>query len=226
MKKVIAAILLLLLMIIGLKYFGYQKYLTFEYLKLNQQNFALYYQENQILAAGLYFILYIVLTSLSIPGANILTLLGGFLFGNLLGVILVSFASTIGATFAFLICRYLFSDFFRKRFSKFFQQVNEGIEKDGPMYLMSLRLIPIIPYWLINLTMGLTTMKVYWFYFISQIGMFPATLIYVNAGTQLSSIESTGDIFTLKMIISFSLLGIFPFLAKWFLKVLKHFIKG
>lgn len=222
MKKIIVAILLLLFMIIGLKYFGYQKYLTFEYLKLNQQNFALYYQENKILTAGLYFTIYIVLTSLSIPGANIMTLLGGFLFGNLLGVALVSFASTIGATFAFLLCRYFFGDFFRKKFFKLSQEVNEGIEKDGPFYLLSLRLIPIFPYWLINLTMGLTSMRVYWFYIISQIGMFPATLIYVNAGTQLSAISSPSEIFSLKMILSFTLLGIFPFIAKWFLKVLKH----
>ena len=147
-----------------------------------------------------------------------MTLLGGFLFGTLLGVTLVSFASSIGAIFAFLISRYFFGDFFREKFAKFIKDVNKGIEKDGVFYLLSLRLIPIIPFWLVNLTLGLTAMRASLFYIISQIGMFPATLIYVNAGTQLSSIENPRDILSLKMIISFSLLGIFPFLAKWFLK--------
>ena len=147
-----------------------------------------------------------------------MTLLGGFLFGNLLGVTLVSFASSIGATFAFLISRYFFGDFFRSKFAKFYKEVNEGIEKDGVIYLLSLRLIPIIPFLIINLTFGLTRMRASLFYIISQIGMLPATLVYVNAGTQLSSIENPSDILSLKMILSFCLLGIFPFLVKGLLK--------
>ncbi len=222
MKKFIAAILLLLLAIIGLKYLGLEKYLTFEFLKLNQENFALYYQGHKILTVTVFFLTYILITSLSIPGATLMTLLGGFLFGNLLGVTLVSFASSIGATFAFLISRYFFGEFFRKKFGRLNKEINEGIEKDGVFYLLSLRLIPIFPFWLVNLSLGLTAMRASLFYIISQIGMLPATLVYVNAGTQLSFIENPRDILSLKLILSFSLLGIFPFIAKWFLKVLKR----
>lgn len=221
MKKIIITFLLLLIIVICLKYFGLQNYLTFEYLKQNQQIFSLYYQENKILTISLYFLLYIIITGTSIPGATIMSLLGGFLFGNLLGITLVSFASSLGATLAFLISRYLFSDFFRVKFSRFYKQVNQELEKDGIIYLLSLRFIPIIPFWLVNLIMGLTQMKVTLFYIISQIGMFPATLIFVNAGTQFSTIKSPEDIFSPRIILSFTLLGITPLMGKWLIILLR-----
>lgn len=222
MKKIIIGILLLLLTLIGLKYFGLERYLTFEYLKQNQQIFAYYYQQNQILTIALYFFIYILVTATSIPAATILSLLGGFLFGNVLGVVLVSFASSIGATFAFFLSRYFFADYFKDKFSKLYEEVNQGIENEGIFYLFSLRLIPIIPFWLVNLAMGITKMRAWVFYTIGQIGMLPATIIYVNAGTQLSAITTPKEILSLKIILSFTLLGVFPLFAKWFIDFLKQ----
>ncbi|EQC47535.1 putative dihydrolipoyl dehydrogenase [Bacteriovorax sp. Seq25_V] len=165
--------------------------------------------------------LYVLTTALSLPGATVLTLLAGALFGLFTGFILVSFASTVGATIAFLISRFILKDYVEKKFSKQVKAINEGIEKDGAIYLLSLRLIPIFPFFVINLVMGLTSIRVLTFYIVSQLGMIAGTLVYVNAGLQLGSINSLSQIFTFKLFASFALLGIFPLVAKFLMNVIK-----
>jgi uncharacterized membrane protein YdjX (TVP38/TMEM64 family) len=194
--------------------FNLGQYLTLEYIKGQQAQFQNFYQENTWLAIGAYMAVYIVSTALSLPGAALLTLLGGALFGLLVGTILVSFASTIGATLAFLVSRMLLRDWVQNKFGNFLKTINEGIEKDGAFYLFTLRLIPAVPFFVINLVMGLTPMKAIQFFLVSQIGMLAGTIVYVNAGTQLAQIESLKGILSPSLIFSFVLLGIFPLLAK------------
>ena len=194
--------------------FDLGQYLTLEYMKDQQAEFQNFYKENTWLAIGAYAAVYIVTTALSLPGAALLTLLGGALFGLLVGTILVSFTSTIGATLAFLVSRLLLRDWVQNKFGGFLKTINEGIEKDGAFYLFTLRLIPAIPFFVINLVMGLTPMKTIQFFLVSQVGMLAGTMVYVNAGTQLAQIESLKGILSPGLIFSFVLLGIFPLLAK------------
>ena len=158
--------------------------------------------------------MYVAVTALSLPGATLMTLVGGALFGTALGIAIISFASTIGATCAFLLSRYLFKDWVQKRFSKQLATINEGIEKEGSYYLFTLRLVPLLPFFIINLVMGLTSIKTFSFYWVSQVGMFLGTLVYVNAGTQLAKLDSLAGILSPALIISFSLLGLLPLITK------------
>ena len=190
------------------------QYLSLEYLKGQQANFSAYYKENAPLAIGAYMLVYIVTTALSLPGAALLTLLGGALFGIVTGTILVSFASTIGATLAFLVSRLLLRDWVQGKFGSFLKSFNDGIKKDGALYLFTLRLIPAVPFFVINLVMGLTPMKTLQFFLVSQIGMLAGTIVFVNAGTQLAQIDSLKGILSPDLLFSFVLLGIFPLLAK------------
>ncbi|PKL95419.1 MAG: pyridine nucleotide-disulfide oxidoreductase [Gammaproteobacteria bacterium HGW-Gammaproteobacteria-8] len=169
-----------------------------------------------------FMLVYIVMAALSLPGAAILTLAGGALFGVLAGTVAVSFASTIGATLVFLAARFLFRDSIQKRFAKRLRAVNEGVEKDGAFYLLALRLVPVFPFWVINLVMALTPIRTWTYYWVSQLGMLPATLVYVNAGTQLGRIESTGDILSLQLIGAFALLGLLPLILRWVLRLLNN----
>jgi uncharacterized membrane protein YdjX (TVP38/TMEM64 family) len=161
-----------------------------------------------------YFIVYVLTTSLSLPGASPLGIVGGALFGFWTATLVVSFASTIGATLACFVSRFLLRDWVQSKFSDKIAKVNEGIEKEGAFYLFTLRLIPIFPFWMINLVMGLTKMPLSRFYWVSQIGMLPGTMVYVNAGKELAKIESVKGIFSPSLIISFALLGIFPIAVK------------
>ncbi|MZG31661.1 MAG: SidA/IucD/PvdA family monooxygenase [Nitrospinae bacterium] len=195
-------------------YFDLGHYLTLEYIKGQQDSFSAFYKENTLLAIGAYSAVYIVTTALSLPGATLLTLLGGALFGLVTGTVLVSFASTIGATLAFLVSRLLLRDWVQGKFGRHLAAFNDGIEKDGGFYLFTLRLIPAVPFFVINLVMGLTPMKTGAFFLISQAGMLAGTIVYVNAGTQLAQIESLSGILSPGIIFSFVLLGIFPLLAK------------
>lgn len=221
MKKKI----LLLFVVIGLfgafKYFGISDYLTLEYIKENQSQFQNYYQNNQLLTILIFFTIYILTTALSIPGATILTLLGGAIFGLGTGLVIISFASSIGATLSFLLTRTLFRDSVEKKFGAKIKSLNEGVEKEGAFYLFTLRLVPIFPFFLINLGMGLTRLKSLTFYFVSQLGMLPGTAVYVNAGVQLSQIDSLKGIVSIEVLGSFALLGIFPIIAKKFIEILK-----
>jgi pyruvate/2-oxoglutarate dehydrogenase complex dihydrolipoamide dehydrogenase (E3) component/uncharacterized membrane protein YdjX (TVP38/TMEM64 family) len=193
--------------------------LTLEALRERQDALEAYVQQNFTAALAIFFIIYIAVTGLSIPGAAIMTLVAGFLFGVLYGTIVVSFASTIGATLAFLLSRFLLRNFVESRFGNAVRRINGGIEKDGPYYLFALRLVPAFPFFAINLAMGLTRLPVLTFYWVSQLGMLAGTIVYVNAGTQLGRVENTGDILSPQLLGSFVLLGLFPILAKKMLTV-------
>jgi len=194
--------------------FGLHEYLNLEELKTQREGFADYYQNNQTLTISAYLVLYITVTALSLPGAVILTLAGGALFGLFTGAILVSVASTIGASCAFLVARYLLRDSIQSKFGDKLQSINQRLKDEGALYLFTLRLIPAFPFFVINLVMGLTPMRLGTFFFISQIGMLPGTIVYVNAGTQLGQLDSLGGILSPSLLISFALIGIFPILAK------------
>lgn len=203
-------------------HYDLQSYLTLGFLKENQELIHNFYLENKLLTISLYFILYIFMTALSLPGATILTLAGGAVFGLLQGLLIVSFASSIGASLAFLSSRVLFRNTIAKKFEKQFRVINSGIESDGAVYLLSLRLIPAFPFFMINLLMGLTKISLFKFYLFSQIGMLPGTLVYINAGEQLASIEDLSQILSVRVLGSFILLGLFPILIKSVLSFFKN----
>lgn len=198
-----------------------QQYLTLDMLKSQQTSIATFCDSHAILAIALYGLIYIAVTGLSLPGAAILTLAGGAAFGLFWGTVIVSFASTIGATLAFLAARFLFKDSIQAKFGDRIQAINEGVAQEGAFYLFTLRLVPLFPFFVINLLMGLTTIKVRTFYWVSQIGMLAGTLVYVNAGTQLGKLDSLTGILSPPLVGSFMLLGAFPLLAK---KII-HFIE-
>jgi len=194
--------------------FDLQQYLTLDTLKSKQGAIENYRSIHPELTAIIYGLIYIAVTGLSLPGATILTLAGGAVFGVLWGTVIVSFASTIGATLAFIAARFLFRDTVKSRFSSKMKAIDEGIARDGAFYLFTLRLVPVFPFFMINLTMGLTTLKVTTFYWVSQIGMLAGTVVFVNAGTQLAKIDSLSGILSPAVLGSFVLLGLFPLIAK------------
>lgn len=212
--KKMGIIMLLLIIIIIYQFLDIGQLLSFESLKANQSEFDHYYQNNPIFFSGIFLVVYILITAFSIPGATILTLAGGAIFGLLYGTLLVSFASSIGATIAFLSSRYLFKDFVQIKFSESIQSINDGVKKDGAFYLFTLRLVPLVPFFLVNLIMGVTTMSPITFYFVSQIGMLVGTVVYINAGTQLAQLNSLQGILSSKLLFSFALLGLFPLISK------------
>ena len=216
-------IILALGTILGVSFFIFDldQYLTLNYLKQQQEAFGSFYAENRFLTIAIYMAIYILVTALSLPGATIMTLAGGALFGLWTGLIAVSFASTIGATLAFLVSRFILRDWVQDKFGNKLSALNSGVEKDGAFYLFSLRLVPIFPFFMINLAMGLTPLKTALFYIVSQIGMLPGTFVYVNAGTQISKIESASGILSPGLLFSFILLGIFPIIAKKILEAVK-----
>lgn len=194
--------------------FDLGQYLTLGYLKSQQQVFNDYYQHHRFSTLLIYFVVYILVTALSLPGAAVMTLAGGALFGLWTAVLVVSFASSIGATLAFLVSRFLLRDWVQGKFGDKLQAINDGIEKEGAFYLFSLRLVPLFPFFVINLVMGLTPLKTSLYYIVSQVGMLAGTFVYVNAGTQIGQLESASGILSPGLLISFALLGIFPLLAK------------
>ncbi|WP_417222906.1 FAD-dependent oxidoreductase [Amphritea sp.] len=189
-------------------------YLNLEYIKTQQDSLQSWVAANKVLAIAAFVVFYVLVTALSLPGAVIMTLVGGAIFGLATGLILVSFASATGATLAFLMARYLLRAPLTNKFSNYIDPINRGIEKDGISYLFTLRLVPLFPFFVINAVMGLTRMKATTFYWVSQLGMLPGTAIFVNAGTQLALIEQPSDILSPGLILSFCLLGIFPWIAK------------
>ena len=168
-----------------------------------------------------YFAAYVAITGLSLPGAAIMTLAGGAVFGLLWGTVLVSLASTLGATVAFIVSRYILREGIQRRYGDRLKAINAGIERDGAFYLFTLRLVPAFPFFIINLVMGLTPMRTLTFALVSQLGMLPGTIVFVNAGTQLARIDSLQGILSPALIGSFVLLGLFPFIAKWTVGVVK-----
>ncbi|RBM27225.1 TVP38/TMEM64 family protein [Vibrio tarriae] len=211
-KKLIIAIVLIA--IAALLVTQFSQYLTLDVAKAKQAELANYIDAHLLQAALIYFVVYVLLTAFSIPGATVVTLLGAALFGFWLSLLLASFASTIGATLAFLSSRFLLRDWVQAKFAEKLQTINQGIERDGAFYLLSLRLIPIFPFFLINLVMGLTPISTWRYYWVSQLGMLPGTAVYLNAGTQLAEISSLGEIVSLPVLASFVLLGVFPMVVK------------
>ncbi len=210
--------ILLLLAVFGLVYLFFAldlgRYLDLGYLKTQQVAIDAYYQAHPWRTALIYFTAYVAVAALSLPGAAVMTLVGGGIFGLWIGTLIVSFASTIGATLAFLIARFLFRETIQDKFGDHLIDINAGIEKDGAFYLFTLRLVPLFPFFIINLVMGLTSLRTRTFYWVSQLGMLAATLVYVNAGTQLAQIDSLGGILSPGLIASFTLLGLFPLVAR------------
>ena len=194
--------------------FDLGQYLDLDYFKQQQERIMAYRESFPMRTAAIFFIAYILVTGLSLPGAAIATLVGGAIFGLLWGTVLVSFASVIGASCAFLVSRHILRDTIQSRYGDRLRTINEGCEKDGAVYLFTLRMVPLFPFFLINLLMGLTPMRLGMFFIVSQIGMLPGTIVYVNAGTQIAKIDSLGSILSPALIASFVLLGIFPLISK------------
>ncbi|WP_420599444.1 FAD-dependent oxidoreductase [Neptuniibacter sp.] len=220
MKK-LPLVFFLVLSIAAFFVFDLGQYFSLEFIKQNQASFEQYYSENPVQTVAIYFIIYVLVTALSLPGAAIMTLAGGALFGLSTGVIVISFASTIGATLAFLFSRFLLRDWIQQRFSRQLDSINKGIEKEGAFYLFTLRLVPVFPFFVINLGMGLTPIKTWTFYWISQLGMFAGTIVYVNAGTQLGKLENLSGILSPGLLLSFTLLGLLPLIGKKVIDLLK-----
>jgi len=210
----IIIVVLLIGVIAAFKIFNLGDYLTLSYIKESQEKFQAIYSEKGITVIAGYMLIYIAVTALSLPGAAIMTLAAGALFGLLIGTIVVSFASTIGATLACIVSRFILRDWVQGKLGNKLKTVNEGVEKEGAFYLFTLRLIPVFPFWLINLGMGLTKMPIKTFYWVSQAGMLAGTIVYVNAGKELGKIESLSGILSPALIFSFVLLGLFPLITK------------
>ncbi len=195
-------------------HFDLQRYLSLEFLQAQRSAALEIHQASPWLTSLGFLATYVAVTGLSLPGAAILTLAAGAIFGLGLGTVIVSFASTIGATLAFLLARHLLRDAVQRRFEKQLRPINEGVRKDGAFYLFALRLVPAFPFFAINLAMGLTPLKVWTFFWVSQTGMLAGTLVYVNAGQQIGQLESLAGILSPTLILSFALLGLFPLIAK------------
>jgi len=221
MKKAVLA-LVLIGAIAAYFIFDLGQYLSLENFKASQADIVAAKDANPALYIVGFFLLYVAVTGLSIPGAAIMTLVAGALFGVVVGTLIVSFASTMGATLAFLSSRYLLRDWVQGKFGERLRAVDDGLEKDGAFYLFTLRLIPVFPFFVINLLMGLTRIKTGTFFWVSQIGMLPATIVFVNAGTQISRIDSTAGLLSPTLIASFVALALFPWAAKAIVAVVKR----
>ncbi|MDQ3617298.1 MAG: FAD-dependent oxidoreductase [Pseudomonadota bacterium] len=210
---------LLLALVIGVVWAlqsGVADALTLENLKARQAELADWVAANPWRAAGLFFLVYVAVAAASIPGAAVMTLAAGALFGLLQGLLIVSFASTLGASLAFLVARFVLRDSLRARYGERLKKIDAGIARDGAFYLFTLRLVPVFPFFLVNLLAGLTSIKLRTFYWVSQLGMLAGTAAYVYAGTQLARIETLGDVLSPGLIGAFVLLGVLPLLARWF----------
>ncbi len=214
--KRLALLALIAIAIAAFFAFDLHRYFTLEYFRTQQAAIDAYYRSNPLQVATIYFLAYVAVTGLSLPGAAVMTLAGGAVFGLLWGTVIVSFASTIGATLAFLASRYLLRDWVQQRFGERLRPVNEGVARDGAFYLFALRLVPAIPFVAINLVMGLTPMRTWTYLWVSQIGMLAGTIAYVYAGTQLAEFR-----LSLGLLAAFTILGLFPLAAKKLLDALK-----
>ena len=226
--KVVA--FLIIVAIAGVLYWQFGDQLSLKALAKQETALREYQEANPVLVLGLAFLAYVTVTGLSLPGAAPLTLLYGWYFGFIKGVILVSFASTLGATIAFLISRYLFRDAIQSRFGKQLEKFNESLEKEGPFYLFTLRLIPAVPFFVINAVMGLTKVKTLTFWWVSQLGMLAGTLVFVFAGSSVPNLteladKGAGAAFTktqiIQIFVAFAFIGILPLAARWAIKLWK-----
>jgi len=222
MVKKAILVLVLLGAIVAYFVFDLGQILSLESFKASQVDIVAAKDANPVLYIAGFFILYVAVTGLSIPGAAIMTLVAGALFGVVVGTIIVSFASTMGATLAFLSARFVLREWVQGKFGERLRAIDDGLEKDGAFYLFTLRLIPVFPFFVINLLMGLTRLKTRTFFWVSQLGMLPATIVFVNAGTQISRIESTSGLLSPALIASFVALALFPWAAKAIVALVKR----
>lgn len=223
MNKKKQALIALLIIAVGLFFIlDISQYLNLAYIKSQQQTINAYYAAHAVKTGALFFIIYILITGISLPGAAIMSLIAGAIFGVVWGTMLVSVGSMFGATIAFLIARYLFKDYVQTRFGQYLEPLNQGIQKEGEWYLLTIRLVPIFPFFIVNNLMALTPIKTVNFALISQLGMLPGTIVFVNAGTQLAKIEAMSDILSPTLLFSFLLLGLFPLVAKKLINLIKH----
>lgn len=197
------------------------QYLSFSYMQKQKADLDVWAPTHYGLALLLFFSAYLLLTTFSLPGGGLLSLAGGAIFGLVVGGVAVSFASAFGACLAFLMARFLLRDFVERKFSRQMKVVNAGIEREGAFYLFSLRLVPLFPFFLINLLMALTCLRLPTFYWVSQLGMLPGTLVMVNAGIHMGQVESLRDIFSPGLVLSFTLLGLAPLIAKYAIILIK-----
>ena len=221
MKKAILAFILIAA-IAAYFVFDLGQVLSLENFKASQADIVAAKDASPFLYITGFFILYVAVTGLSIPGAAIMSLVAGALFGVVLGTVIVSFASTIGATLAFLSARFVLRDWVQGKFGERLRAIDDGLEKDGAFYLFTLRLIPVFPFFVINLLMGLTRIKTRTFFWVSQLGMLPATVVFVNAGTQISRIDSTAGLLSPALIASFAALALFPWVATGIVALVKR----
>ena len=222
-SKIIQRITIILLIIILIAIFillDLERYFSLRYIKESQASFSNLYAQHRVMVLGAYMLIYVLVAALSLPGAAIMTLAGGALFGFVVGTVVVSFASSIGATIACLVSRFILREWVQNKFGDKIKPINRGIENEGAFYLFTMRLIPVFPFFIINLVMGLTKMSLITFYWVSQVGMLAATMVYVNAGKELARIDSLSGILSPRLIISFIILGLFPITVKkimgWF----------
>ena len=216
------ALLALIGLLAGLYiHFDLGQYLSLQSLKNQQAAIEAFRASNPLLSVAGYFVVYVIVTALSFPGAALLTLAGGAIFGLLWGTVIVSFASTIGATLAFLMSRFLLRDWVSKRFGQRLAAIDEGVRREGGFYLFTLRLVPAFPFFLVNLLLGLTVMKTWTYFWVSQLGMLAGTVVYVTAGTQLAKLESLSGILSPGLLGSFILLGIFPLIARKLVEIVR-----
>ncbi len=213
-KSRIALLLLIASLVAGFFIFDLGQYLTLDYIKSQQAQLDGLVAAHPLVIAAAYFLIYVLVTAVSLPGAAIMTLAAGAMFGLWWGLLLVSFASTIGATLAMLVARFVLRDQVSRRFERQLNGINKGVEREGAFYLFTLRLVPLFPFFAINLIMGLTKISVPVYFVVSQIGMLAGTLVFVNAGTQLAQVESLAGIISPELLLSFALLGVFPLLGK------------
>ena len=222
MKYSKLALLAVIALLLGLYvHYDLGQFLSLASLKSQQAAIESFRADNPLLSISGFFVVYVIVTALSIPGATLLTLAGGAVFGLLWGLLIVSLASTIGATLAFLISRFLLRDWVAARFDQRLAAIDEGVRREGAFYLFTLRLVPVFPFFLINLLLGLTAMKAHTFFWVSQLGMLAGTLVYVNAGTQLARLDSLSAIVSPGLLGSFVLLGVFPLIARKLVDVVR-----
>ncbi len=199
---------------------GLGHYLSLEYLQASRERAIVQAHQAPVITSVAFFAVYVLVTGLSLPGAAVMTLAAGAIFGLVWGVLLVSFASSLGATLAFLIARSLLGAWVTRRFGQYLEPINRGFDSEGSFYLFSLRMVPVFPFFVVNLLMGLTRIGVAQFYVVSQIGMLAGTVVFVFAGTQLAEIHKLADVLSPGLMIALTLLGVFPLVAKRLIRVI------
>lgn len=220
-KTKILVLLLIVASVGGFLLFGPRHYLSLEFVQSRLDLIQGYREANPGKALLMYAIVYILVTAASIPGALVLTLVGGAIFGFAVGSLVVVVSATIGATIAFLLARYLFGDLVASRMGERLGAIRENLRREGALYLFSMRLVPVFPFFAVNLLMGLTPIRTLTYSLVSLVGMAPGSMVFVNAGTQLARLESVKGLLSPTMIASFTLLGVFPYVAKYFLRLLR-----